>query len=331
MMSEELSHLIQFYKGIEWAQLLRNDLGSYHLKAIKENLDFIKKYFDHIINHDYFKNLPSVKQNILASPLQSFKNTVNTILQHQNTGKNQSVIDEVLQFKVGLFANLEGIHQSLTFMESLHGVTPDLNIKDYKKTASKDLKDLKEMLAKAKNITSQQQSQIIEEEVSQYGDFFKKESDKNTFWARVYLVSTTVLAIIFVGLAYWTFTIDPTITAQNIPELIIRGNLLNKVFIFSIMLLVLTLLKRQYLALRHQATLNIHRHNSFKSHKEVLSSIESTQNESDKEISNAILLELTKSMFSTQNTGFINEESSAKDAKIVEISRSLFGSTNRPE
>ena len=216
-------------------------------------------------------------------------------------------------------------------MESLHGVTPDFDIKNDKKAASKDLKDLKEMIAKAKNITSQQQSQTIKEEVSQYGDFFKKESDKNTLGARVYLVLTIVLAIIFVGLAYWAFTIDPTITAQNIPELIIRGNLLNKVFIFSIMLLVLTLLKRQYLALRHQATLNIHRHNSFKSHKEVLSSIESTQNESDKEISNAILLELTKSMFSTQSTGFINEESSAKDAKIIEISRSLFSSTNRPE
>ena len=100
MMSEELSRLIQFYKEIKWEQLLRTDLGEYHLKAIKENLDFIKKYFDHIIDHDYFKNLPSAKQDILISPLQIFENTVNTILQHQNTGENQSVIYQVLQFKI---------------------------------------------------------------------------------------------------------------------------------------------------------------------------------------------------------------------------------------
>ena len=123
--------------------------------------------------------------------------------------------------------------------------------------------------------------------------------------------------------------IDPNITAKNLPELIIKGNVLNKVFIFSIMVLVITLFRREYLALRHQFTLNTHRHNAFKSHKEVLASLEKTQNESEKEISNVILLELTKAMFGNQSTGFINQDASPGESKLIEISRSFFNPNNR--
>ena len=43
------------------------------------------------------------------------------------------------------------------------------------------------------------------------------------------------------------------------------------------------------------------------------------------EISNAVLLELTKSMFSPQDTGFVkNQKDSSSDNKVVEISKSLF-------
>ena len=50
--------------------------------------------------------------------------------------------------------------------------------------------------------------------------------------------------------------------------------------------------------------------------------------ESDKEIANAILLELTKSMFRPQDTGFVKNQSDASSgSKIVEISKSIFGNS----
>ena len=82
------------------------------------------------------------------------------------------------------------------------------------------------------------------------------------------------------------------------------------------------------MALKHQYTLNRHRHNALSSHKEILSSIEKTASESDKEISNAILLELTKSMFSPQKTGFIKDQKdTSSENRVVEISKSLFNTS----
>ena len=92
-------------------------------------------------------------------------------------------------------------------------------------------------------------------------------------------------------------------------------------------LIVLSVIKREYLALRHQFTLNTHRHNALSSHKEILSSIKKTANESDREISNAVLLELTKAMFGSQDTGFIKDQKHTSDSKVVEISKSIFSNS----
>ena len=169
-------------------------------------------------------------------------------------------------------SQLEPIYQSVKFLEDLHGKSITHNI-DIKKLQN-DSKEVESLHKKLKEAISQSQGQMIREEASLYGDFFKKESEKNTCWAWIYFVTTVLVAVATIILTYYTFKVDPNITANNISELIIKGNVLNKIFVFSIMALVITLFRREYLALRHQATLNTHRHNSIKSHKEILSSVE---------------------------------------------------------
>jgi len=48
--------------------------------------------------------------------------------------------------------------------------------------------------------------------------------------------------------------------------------------------------------------LNIQRQNALNSHKQILDSIIATQSENEKEIRNAILLELTRAIFDTKET-----------------------------
>ena len=78
----------------------------------------------------------------------------------------------------------------------------------------------------------------------------------------------------------------------------------------------------------YQYTLNKHRHNAINSHNELLDPILKTENESDKEISNAMLLELTKAIFSPQDTGFVKDQkNNSSENKIIEISKSLFNTS----
>ena len=49
---------------------------------------------------------------------------------------------------------------------------------------------------------------------------------------------------------------------------------------------------------------------------------------SDKEISNAMLLELTKAIFSPQDTGFVKyQKDISSENRIIEISKSMFNTS----
>ena len=61
--------------------------------------------------------------------------------------------------------------------------------------------------------------------------------------------------------------------------------------------------------------------------KSLIDDYKETANESDREISNAVLLELTKAMFGSQDTGFIKDQKYTSDSKVVEISKSLFSNS----
>ena len=157
-----------------------------------------------------------------------------------------------------------------------------------------------------------------------YGDHFKKQADKNRKLSLWFGIGGFVFSIAAAWFSYCFLRFDQNIVASSFTELLIKGDVINKVFIFSIMLIIISILKREYLALRHQFTLNTHRQNSLNSHKEILHSIQKTATGSDKEISNAVLLELTKSMFSSEDTGFVRNSSNSSDSRVVEISKSLF-------
>ncbi len=318
--------LVENYKKIDWDKLLRSDLGDHHLKALKPHLNTIRKIIDFIINHPQLQELPRNERRKLEAHLPEFQSLVNYIKNdHQDVGQNQNMIEQVIEREEEWKKIILSLKPFLDFFDSNHAL--DNNLEKYQRI----IKELEGNINKVRELESQKQGQMIKREASQYGDFFKNEAKRNQRWAWVYFGLTIASAIACAGLAYCTFKIPDNIVAQTLPELIIKGNVLNKVFIFSIMILVITLLRREYLALRHQFTLNTHRYNAIKSHKEILSSLEKTQNDSDREISNAILLELTKAMFDTQNTGFINQEASSRELKVIEVTRSLLNSPPRSE
>lgn len=75
---------------------------------------------------------------------------------------------------------------------------------------------------------------------------------------------------------------------------------------------------------KHLYNLNIQRQNALNSHKQILDSIIATQSENEKEIRNAILLELTRAIFDIKETWYLKSwwQWQATN-QIIEITKTL--------
>lgn len=328
-MNEQLKELIDEYKKTDWKNLLREDLGDHSLKEIKPTLNFIKNLIDPLVeNSDRF---PLKQQNQLRNLIEQFLQYKYSIEKHRDTGQNENIINNIIQFKDRILEECHHLYGILEIQDR-YGSGKSLEkklqeeVRKYQLAMEEIERELKKIRQAQKN---QQAEQITRKEAERYGDFFKKEGKKNRFSYWIVGIFSFASPIFFGLIAYCYLGFDQSIEANSIFELIIKGEVINKIFIFTVMIFLISLLRREYLALRHQYTLNRHRHNALSSHKEILSSIKETANESDKEISNTVLLELTKAMFSPQDTGFVKDQkSNSSENRIVEISRSLF---NKPK
>ena len=330
-MDEALKSLINNYKETNWHSLLREDLGNFNLKEIKPYLDFIKNFMDKCIEGS--DALSYNQKDILRDLLARFEAVKERITNHGDINQNQEIVNLVISFRdtilddhrvMGLTLALES-HKKYSNGKILE--QPEVEVKKYRAIIKALEKDLERDIKKAQKVQSEYAEQTIREEASRYGNFFKIESENNRSLSCIYRWVLFSLSFVFCLFAYFALEAHQDIAVENFYELIMKGNIIGKFFILSILFLLITIVSREYLALRHQLTLNQHRHNALSSHKEILNSIQETGNQSDKEISNAILLELTKAMFAIQDTGFIkHQKDSFHENKVVEISKPFFNS-----
>ena len=326
-MTEELKNLILDYKNTDWKSLLRTDRGDYHLKQLKPHLDFIKSFVDKILNDPFFESSYRHYKNSLQQCFEEFRQIKERIKEYRDDGQKQQIIEQVISFSQSVFQRLSDLYRRLELQNELHPDhqkkdRPEKMINQYKKTT----KEIEQELKKIQQFRSQYAEHTVKDEAERYGDFFRKEAERNNKRSIKYMFCFVGISFASIIGAYFFLKFDRNIQATNFLDLLTQGNMIVKIFIVSIFFIIISVIKKEYLALRHQFALNTHRHNALSSHKEILSSIEKTASESDKEISNAILLELTKSMFTPQDTGFIKEsKNSSTDNKIVEISRSVLG------
>ena len=321
-MDANLKQLIDKYRGTNWTNLLRTDRGNYHLKESKGDLDFIKTLIDSILDSPFFESSYINYQNQLMNALAIFDQMRNAIVHYENDSQREQMIIDIRSWRFNIFSELQPLYNMIQF-QSRDPKTSE----SYMSEMMKELKRLDKSAQELKKQQSQIAGQSTEKEASRYGDFFNSEAEENkkysVRWLWVIILTTVALSF----LAYFILKVDPSITYNNIPELIIKGNLISKFFIFTIALLFLTMARRNYLSLRHQFTVNRLRQNALYSHKEVLTSIQKTENKSDKEISNAILLELTKAMFAHQDTGYV-KEGGRSHSQITEIQKALFNNSS---
>lgn len=327
MINNNFRKFINEYKALNWNSLLRKDLGEYNIEESKPNWERIKIILDRILFDPELDNLSVTFQNTIQNELSGFLNFTREVVRNfQNTKEREHWMERIKQKEFDIQKNL-GI-----FYNFLASIDPSGKgqLSEYTKEIEESIKRLKEKTEVIDSLLTGAQLKATQAESTGFGRDFGDESDKNkirAYWARggiaFGVLGTATLA--FLSLQ------DPFVIAEEgawldkLLNLIYEQNLLIKVIILSLGGYVIAHFSKVYDAEKHLENVNKQRHNALQSHKQILNSVASTASENDKEISNAILLELTRAIFESKETGYLKSAGNPASPanQIVEISKTM--------
>lgn len=316
------------YKKIDWNKLLRKDLGEYSLEVAKPNLDRIKSIFDEILNYPNLDQLSDSFKNQIQSQLNDFVQFANQIINNfQNTSERQTWIDSIKNREFEVYQNLSNVYRYIKDFDPAR----DERLKDVIKKSEERIKKLNEDLSKTEALLQQAQKKAVQSEVMEYGNFFGNEALKNERTAKINrwlmfgsVVFTAILSIIFLQNVRFILSEELTFF-ESILQTVNVQNILIKFVLLSLGGYLIAHFSKVHSTEKNLYNLNIQRQNALNSHKQILDSVVATESENEKEVRNAILLELTKAIFANHETGYLkgSKDNPGPSSQIVEITKSI--------
>ncbi len=317
---------IEEYKKIDWNKLLRKDLGEYSLEITKSNLDRIKSIFDEILNYPNLDQLSDKFKNQIQSQADSFVQFANQIINNfQNTSDRQIWINDIKDKEFGVYQNLSNVYRYIKDFDPGR----DKKLKDVIKKSEERIRKLNEDLSKTEELLQQAQKKAVQSEVIDYGNFFGQEAIKNDIAAQTNrwfmfgsILATALMSIIFLQNIKFISSEELTFI-ENILQTINAQNILIKFILLSLCGYLIAHFSKVHYTEKNLYNLNIQRQNALNSHKQILDSVIATESENEKEIRNAILLELTRAIFANHETGYLkgSKDNPSPSSQIVEITK----------
>lgn len=176
-----------------------------------------------------------------------------------------------------------------------------------KKESEKYLNEIKDVLSKARQAA-------VEVGVAQHNMIFKEEADEHKTLSDNWLNRTigVLVAITLVGIGL--LFIKPSDEGTHF----LIHFTITKVVILTVMFYALAICTRNYKAHKHNSILNKHRQNALNTFETF-----SKAAGSDIQTKNAVLLEATHTIFSNQQTGYLNADGESDSPnRIIEIIKS---------
>jgi NADH:ubiquinone oxidoreductase subunit 3 (subunit A) len=300
--------VLERFEKVDWKGLLREDLGdSGNLKEASSNLDRLKDIFDSLLENPVLSDIPN-HERTFETILNNFLDFCDGILVNytDTTQKTQKIAD-IRQKEEEVINQLSPILNYVRFLDPGN----QKKVQELEKT----LKEAGKLITDVK-IKSEESKKIAEkQEVSKYGKAFEdmaKKNGKSAIRNFIAMLLFLVITVVFACLFLWggTFSIiEEGATLgfwENIWNNIITQNIVLKFFVLSAGGYLVSHFSRNFSAEKHLYYLNTHRQNALDSHQRILDSVsETTIGENDIETQNAILLQVTKTMFEFQDTGYL--------------------------
>ena len=311
-----LDKLVEKYKKIKWGSLLRKDdlVGKNDIsKRVKPHLDEIKDLLDPFISYGH-ENLPDKIGFNLKTALTYFLAVSDGLLSFQDMSEINERVENVKEIKLKIFNFLGGY---IGYISDPKRQLSEVNV-------SEIINDLKDKSQLANRIVEKLKSVAAKEEVSLFGDHFKDTASDNKKTSERYF-RYTIGAIALTGISALYFfksgiKFEPN---ENWLQTFISSGLLMKFIFFTLCGILISLFRNIYASERHLYVINNQRQNALNSHRQILDSIQETKSENQKEVENAILLEVTKRAFESGDTGYLKQSKSAPNSQVVEITKTL--------
>lgn len=350
--------ILEKYKNLDWQRLLRENLGEAgKLNDIQQNLQRIKTIIDRIFSYqltlEQIPNYERTFENVLDNLIQDLNSEI--IDSYSDVNQKESKLAFVRQKEESIISQLNPILTYLQFADPANDVRQkDLERKS--KQLEDNLKTVDELTKKVKRSVDTSGAIAEGQEVKLYGKEFermaegefvkkpfdifkwtlfhfkkysfignKQKANRNSFGMFTSLIVTALMACIFVFGKHLTIEGDGTFF-QRIWNTILEQNVLLKLVIISAGGYLVAHFSRNYSAEMNMYYINKHRQLTLNSHERILDSVRETESNNDSETKNAILLQVTKTMFDVQETGYLkNGTSPVPTTQIIETVRSGTG------
>lgn len=155
--------------------------------------------------------------------------------------------------------------------------------------------------------------------VGQQSIVFGTEAESYGKQAKAWLIASAVFGVVALGYAVIAFVLLP-FDAETMSDAIRVS--LARLVILTILLFGLAFTGRQFVAAKHNQTVNLHRQNALRTFETFVNATD------DGETKDAVLLEATRSIFSSQATGYLRGDGDRGDSPstVVEVVRRVTSS-----
>ena len=287
------------------AELCFQDLSSY-VEPLKKLFSRIKKEIDW-----------NIASNQTATKFQTDLNNLNARIDEiQKFNANQGNIQQ----RNSIISNFTNAYNGLSDAGSVL-ITQNSVINPAFDSAEETIRTLEQklndQLSKAEGIVNKIEKVSGEAGVSKYSKSFADISDDYKKAANIWLAVSIGSIVLLIGGGIYILEKygDATETAEII------NNTISKIILLTGLIYFVTLSIRNYKANRHNQIVNKHKATALNTFKVFVDAAD----EHDPQTQNAILLEATKTIFGSVNTGFLsgNTDSADLSPKVIEIFKGI--------
>ena len=214
------------------------------------------------------------------------------ILSFRNTADKDVWIQNIKHKLVNYIVKLSDINNYIQVVNP----AKDENIENDLKEIQQTRKKLKEELEKTSKLLDSVQGKAINNEISKYGGYFKEEAEENKKRANKsfrYMMVSIGVTLVFAAFFFWY----PNVSSTSSFSYLFISKTLIKFVVISLGFYLIAHFSKIHSAEKHLYNINTQKQNALESHQQILQSIAPTESENEKEIRNAILLELTRAIF----------------------------------
>lgn len=325
----EAATVILSYNQSIWE---RNSFPDYNFSELKQYHSIISKlcsFFNKLVYGDY-SMFSDHQLELIATPLGAITNEYENISKYNlDSSDFKNMYDKIIKNYITIYEDIITQASQIVVISILQNgyINNDLSqtlknandefsrINHYKKQTKEAYEVIYNNKNESNDLLDSLKIALDNIAIVKYNSLFEKESNKNriaSYWwlGTIWLLIATLVSFAFYIIYDKSFSTD----THSLIEVIST-----RIIIISSLFVGLSLSIKNYNAHRHNQTINKHRQNALNTFETFVKSAKG-----DIQIEQAILLEVTRTIFGNQATGFTsNEHDIDSTSRVVEIIKNI--------